>query len=374
MGITILPKKFYDAFNSLEDKLAETLTVQLSGSYIANKKLSVQVKKDGAYRYERLILGSDTVRHLLLEGGETGASIDVVGEVYFRVDGGIPTSENGHLLKDGDFLEIDSHENLSRFKAISKGDQAELKITFYGDTKSVVTPDSVSGLSLHLDATQTDNVDGERVSVWEDLSGKGNDAVQETARRRLTYRENYRDLGVPGLVFHTSGSGWMQVNGGSFGNTRLFMGAGDEFTVFVVAIVRVGTSGSLISKTESLIASRQLQLLYDAGSNPTASPAVWARGIITRTDLRLYSEMPQVQCITWDGTKGSHFSKRGEVSLKVGNTDEISHDAPLYIGTRDAGRFTMDSGAINEVLIFDRCLSNYERGGIEKYLNEKWVL
>lgn len=54
-------------------------------------------------------------------------------EMRFRFDGTAPSSTEGHLIDDGDILELYGNANIVNFLAIRTGnDNGVLKITYYG--------------------------------------------------------------------------------------------------------------------------------------------------------------------------------------------------------------------------------------------------
>lgn len=54
-------------------------------------------------------------------------------EMRFRFDGTAPTSTEGHIIDDGDTLELYGNKNIVNFLAIRTGDNSgALKITYYG--------------------------------------------------------------------------------------------------------------------------------------------------------------------------------------------------------------------------------------------------
>jgi len=54
-------------------------------------------------------------------------------EMRFRFDGTAPTSTEGHIIDDGDTLELYGNKNIVNFLAIRTGnDSGVLKITYYG--------------------------------------------------------------------------------------------------------------------------------------------------------------------------------------------------------------------------------------------------
>ena len=64
--------------------------------------------------------------------GHNRAKITVeTNPIRFSVDGSIPTASLGHLLSDGDILDLDSTQEIQEFRAIRQGAaDATLMVTF----------------------------------------------------------------------------------------------------------------------------------------------------------------------------------------------------------------------------------------------------
>ena len=308
---------------------------------------AVALAEEQASRYEKIILDSESFKHLRLMGGETRITIEAVGEISFRIDGGIPTKEEGHVLRDGDILELKNYDNILKFKAIAKkNDGATLNITYYGQTVNEIMPNDVNGLALWLDAAQIEGLeDGDPVELWEDKSPYGNNAIRTVSEYPLTYRPNYLN-GQPALTFRLGdGENWLKVESETLGNTRLFADESDEFTVFVVARVRMGQYGTLFSKTvpDMHLSGRQFQLFYDRPRNDEITPSIALRGYTyNRTAQDLESDVAVVHVVLWDGQKGYFYSPRGVMELKRGDADELLESGGYYIGARRGGYHNMN--------------------------------
>jgi len=342
-------------------------------SYITNDELPLKRVDGEATRFERIDLSGNKEGFLKLLGGERGATIDVEGDVLFRIDGKHPNE--GHVLGDRDTLSINNSDNLKKFKAIAKNDHAVLRVTYYGELANKISPDDIRYLSLWLDTTKIEGKDdGDFIDVWEDASGKGNDAIQEDIQKRLRYRENYLN-GNAALTLNTEGEWWMEVPGDDV--SRLFADKDGRFTVFIVSRVSRGQSGTLLAKTstdkdENNIPMRQFQIYYDR-SGGASTPGIHLRYSPNNlTSYDLDNGEVQVMGISWDGKEGKFYSERGVKDLEIGDQGEVENQH-LYIGTRDAGGSTMRGGALGEIIVYSRALEETEIEGVYRYLNEKWV-
>ena len=52
--------------------------------------------------------------------------------IRYRIDGSDPTTTDGHLLYDGDVLDITNVNSVNSLKMIAAGSDATVQITFYG--------------------------------------------------------------------------------------------------------------------------------------------------------------------------------------------------------------------------------------------------
>jgi hypothetical protein len=52
--------------------------------------------------------------------------------IRYRIDGSDPDATTGHLLYDGDVLDITNVNSINSFKAIAVGSDATIHITYYG--------------------------------------------------------------------------------------------------------------------------------------------------------------------------------------------------------------------------------------------------
>lgn len=353
-----------------DDGYAKALKTDNKGNiYVKNTE-------ESAFRYEKIELSSNSPKHLTILGGEQSVSIEAAGKVSFRIDGGIPSQTEGHILNDKDILELASYENTLKFKAIAIDEGASLNVTFYGKSSNMLNPDVIENMVIRLDASQIKGKnDGDKISIWEDASGNEYHATQTDPNRQLTYREDYLN-GNPALTFRSNGSWWMEIPYGQLGKTRLFSGEDDQFTVFIVARVQLGQYGTLLSKTRSTggVSGRQFQIFYNRPENGIgATPSIYLREGLTSTMQGLESGIARIHTIIWDGSKGVFSTVRGDMALENGSGKELLDEDKIYIGTRDAGAHSMRGGALAEIIIFDRALSRVEREGIEQYLSDKWV-
>ena len=87
-----------------------------------------------ASEYESLIV-DDTMAELTAAtyGDAIRAMITVEDHpMRFRIDGGDPAADEGHLVDDGDVIPLASAADIANFRAIrTTGDSATIRVTYY---------------------------------------------------------------------------------------------------------------------------------------------------------------------------------------------------------------------------------------------------
>ncbi len=93
--------------------------------------------------YEVIMVGADaaglsSVKIKPAGGSYAGLSAQAAllslegGDVRFRLDGGLPTSDNGHYLGSGDTLCLSGTQTLQQFRAIRAGESnVTLRVSYY---------------------------------------------------------------------------------------------------------------------------------------------------------------------------------------------------------------------------------------------------
>lgn len=229
----------------------------------------------------------------------------------------------------------------------------------------------VEGLSLHLDAgTVLGLEDGDKVGIWEDLSGQGNDAVQETEILKPTYKKDIIN-GRPGIRF--SGSHFLNLGQPA---SLDFDPRADEWTIFTVNRMEGSNVGYFIAKSWGSSANAQIGLWAES----TSSFNVTAGGVSLKGS-KAHDGTPVMQT-------GQNFNDNGTFRIKqwidglsnptgLGVSGSATNNVDILIGARRAlsdntgGAYYL-TGDLAEIIIYNRALPEEERESVELYLRAKW--
>ena len=235
----------------------------------------------------------------------------------------------------------------------------------------------VAGMALWLDAADastlfttdtgsTQSGDTDPVGRWEDKSGNGFHAIQPSSGARPTLTTNVIN-GKP--VTRYSNGPWLDLDRETVGNTGLFAGPGEAFTVFAVSRVDTG-QGVILARAIGSGALRTFNL-YSSNSTPGATPGIGLRGVNSITNFAHNDGNAHIHTIRWDGSNAAAYGDGVFFSLTVGSADENTGDR-IIIGARSNGGGFHLTGDIAEILIYDTALSTANRQENETYLAAKW--
>lgn len=235
------------------------------------------------------------------------------------------------------------------------------------------SPADITGLALWLDASDaaTLTLDGSNnVSQWNDKSGNGNHGAQSTTTAR------------PSIT----GS----INGRS---ALAFDGIDDSFSVANSATIDLGPTMSvfIVHKLSSASsAARQTLIQFSNGS--TASPSIEAAGTLPPSGGNANSYVlirPGVviatsaaNSLTTSGVVSSfHIENSANCSIRI-NSTEVAFAASAGMTLTGSGSAKLIgmrgspaqnySGAMGEIIVFNKRLSAEETTQIESYLISKW--
>lgn len=195
-------------------------------------------------------------------------------------------------------------------------------------------------------------------ATWYDQSGNGNDAGQSTANAQpklITAGVTETENGKPTIVFDGN-QDYLTLGTDKLGNTELFAGSSDRFSVYSV---EKATTGTVFSKAVSSSGGRDIQLgylsnkhYYNIRGDQTS--------IIESTGVQL------LRVFNWDGSSAVANINGGVGSaLNVGSAVKTTTD--INIGSRSNGGFLLD-GNIQEIIVYDSDQSA-NRTGIETDIN-----
>jgi hypothetical protein len=224
------------------------------------------------------------------------------------------------------------------------------------------------GLALWLRADQGIVAKGTRVSRWQDQSDGHRDASQDAQDRQPTISPGACN-GKPGLLFDgakTSMSLPFPING--LGGMTIAMVS----ACLKDSGVAVGSDGSAIywdaagpnGKTYLAPFQSRIRFKLGAGKPNGDIPFLRPAPIGTRPTLTVIRKEGTVDCLWIDGALAHRQTEMG------GTIAECADKAILGIGKNNS-HF---SGAIAEIVVFARALSEPERQDLERYLMDKFAL
>lgn len=228
----------------------------------------------------------------------------------------------------------------------------------------VFTPRQIPSCVLWLDAADwsTLTFTGSEVTTWIDKSGSGNNA-SNFPQRGATYSSN-------GLVFSGSNSYGTQIQSRTSPQTRFIVGQHSSTTLMdLIGVEQVGSTG--IHGVNSVLSNNIQRSIAWGGT-------VVATGATLVQDTRfLYGAT-----IVSQGAAGTNpiFLNGTQRGSNTGTAPNMNGNGRTMIGAyksiggggANGGEFFI--GTMNEVLIYARNLSVFERQLVEGYLATKWGL
>jgi len=254
---------------------------------------------------------------------------------------------------------------------LQSGVAAQLTNSVLANLKLHLDASNVSSLKQNPDGSATVTTSGQTVGYWTDLSGNGKAATQGSAERRPTYVASAPEFdGRPVLQFD---------------------GVNDDIT-------------STLDVNQASIPNMTLMIIYRQVTK-TPNSGLWGHdnGGWDRLQLMNFTMggVPDGYGIStgsgWTGVNGLNTNGvviytaalnngvAGGSYVYVNGLSDATHGLPAFTSSEDAGNASLtlaniSSGnsfpcnlQIGEVLVFDRALSDAERGNVEAYLHDKWL-
>ena len=247
---------------------------------------------------------------------------------------------------------------------------------------SIFTPDTISGLQLWLDASDSSTLynatvggslvttDGAAVARWQDKSGNGRHATQATANARPLLKTGIKN-GRNVLRFDGSND-WLQSNFTTVSQYSMFVvykrtGSNTNIYNNFTFVFGVGKSG------DAALASRLTQLRY------TSSPDSfgWSARVFTDLSIPRNDNFNIHSCVAPLGTGTARYLLNGsnEQTVNVSALNGTTN-TPLVatIGVETWSKTFLMNGDICEILFYNSALTTTQRQQVETYLNTKWAL
>jgi hypothetical protein len=223
------------------------------------------------------------------------------------------------------------------------------------------TPPVTAGLKFWLDAgdasSLTTNAAG-KVSQWADLSGGGHPATQGVASAQAVYCPT-------GL----SGRAALVFSGPSCMETASFV-CFSNHTIFLVAQATVTNQQDLLG-SGSVAAGDVLMMNYLGKYRGHYWTSNNVAAIIDSTALSVL--MPAIYAQRLDDTYLRTYRNGWQDAYGLAGYPHTGLVKPVTVGCRYTGYGSRFVGAMSEVLVYDRALTDAERVQVEEYLASKWL-
>jgi len=234
----------------------------------------------------------------------------------------------------------------------------------------------ISGLVLWLDASSdysgsaSMGLNGNYVERWYDLSGKGNNLIQESDDAHPNYVSN--GLNSKGVV-DFDGSDYLVA----LDDSTLDFGTGGFTTIVVFESDYDGYYG-IIGKTAAAFVSGDNGWHLSTAGSPTdlfieIQDGTGRDYTLISTDRQFtYSTVGAIRSGTTNYPYVNGQLQTPETSSIIGGN--VSNSQSLYVGKSGQASAPPCNGKIAEVLVFNKALSNAELYQINYYLSQKWGL
>lgn len=214
---------------------------------------------------------------------------------------------------------------------------------------------------LWLDAADTSTIEesGGAVSQWNDKSGNGNNATQSSAPLKPTTNATTRN-GYNVIDFDGSNSMTLP--------SALYTIPNGPNTVFAVSVTTLDTTAQrIINMAETNSTRFSIQYVNVSQrcffiSDDTAGQVITLDNIV-KTNWNIFQ----------GGREGTlmEFSANGAPELSNALANDESGIDSAVIGSFE-GSTDFLNGSIAEIIVYDRYLSDAEKGAVERYLANKW--
>ena len=221
------------------------------------------------------------------------------------------------------------------------------------------------GLVLDLDATKLNLNDDDPVELWEDSSGQGNDATQETSANRPTFKDNVLN-GLPAVRFRPEGV---------FLESSSFNWTGSDISIFSVIVPRTYREDApFFHVIISQGTWTNVDLILTVDSRDGEGPVFASND--RATELRASEDSyPVDEGVILTAMGESGYQEMWTNGVSFGTQSETGFDATgtrqLYIGDDAGGRTLL--GDIAQIAVYNRALTTQEREDVENHLTAKWI-
>jgi hypothetical protein len=222
------------------------------------------------------------------------------------------------------------------------------------------------GLQLWLDGTAVDNFEVDPVTskcfLAKDRSQFQRNFEQATSANQPTYVLAAINS-LPALRFDGVN------NFMTFVDPTLSWLANTSFSFFYVATKTAKTGSSFVIGGQGVATRSNLAFGYTI---PTSSRAVFGNDDINAIVPAVTPGQPELYTIRYDNTNNRREVRRNGVTVALGASD----GAPSNMTGQSIGRYLSTYGQfdLGEILIYNRAVSDYEMGQVERDLISKWTI
>lgn len=307
----------------------------------------MRLKRTGATSV-KLEVYSDATRtssSLIEEKEVTGTDSGITGLRYLRIQ------DNQSSAGTGTGQQIGTIDDVCIYDGVTTATAPYSPAIWTKQTSAIPT---VSGLKLHLDASDSTTITKDSnnyISAWNDKSGEGNHLSQSTASKQPLWVNDTLDT-LPVIRFDGSDD---FMNRSTFVNGAISQG----FYMFVV--MRPSSSGvsynfDSAAGTRGFCYSNNTVIQYGCG-----------------TDIQIDSTIPTTHVMyTFFVNGASSNVRKNSTSINSSNLGSSTING-LWLATRynEANKGNVEFA---EVLIYDNDIGTTNRDAIESYLTDKWGL
>lgn len=236
------------------------------------------------------------------------------------------------------------------------------------DSKQVIDSELIvlDNRVIHLDASSIEGLsNNDAVSVWPDLSGNGNNAIQSTGLNRPVFLENVMN-GLP--VIRYSGNTHMSI----LDSPELRVNP--EMTIFAVVNLNSRTTGTnnirTITSKESSWNDRNWWLVHWDNHWVFRQSSTGSENLISDS---VSSLEPTIIGISANGDEMKMFIDGIEQSTSISYNSFDTQNSLVGIGRQGDSTNRNWVGDIAEIIIYDSALTDNERQSVESYLGNKWL-
>jgi hypothetical protein len=258
-------------------------------------------------------------------------------------------------------------------------------------SNSVLAVPVTTGLVLQLDMSSVTTDGSGNVTSWNDLSGKGNNAVQNTGSLQPVLVSSMTPTGASAIKFDGTND-YLTINPNSTFD-------GGTFTIFAVYAVDVLESGSGARRiinlgyadidptatvkagptTYTVIAGSATTGIRATSRNTANSFVATNSGIPTGyaadnfyvAAMTVDSASTGIAAYLFDGVNTASASGTGATGVGIGNT--VARIGAGTTSTTSTNPANYHNGWMSEILIYNTVLSGTEIASVNEYLADKYI-